>query len=141
MPTKKMQAKKSSPTPLQVAFADTLIECRAEPGTIRAFLRSQLVRLLEKLVGGRCTYAGDSVNIDTSGLNIFSEYLGDVRIDDLFKILSNMGVHATSLEEICATVKSAFTVSGEFECELNDDPNRDLKPRKKFIRLVLEPNE
>jgi hypothetical protein len=141
MPTKKRQAKKSSPTPLQVAFADTLIECRAEPGTIRAFSRSQLVRLLDKLVGGRCTYDGDCVNIDTSGLNIFSEYLGDVCIDSVFENLSNVNVDPDTLDEIREAVKSAFTVSAEFECELDDLRIKDLKPRKKFIRLVLEPKE
>jgi hypothetical protein len=141
MPTKKRQTKKTFPTPLQVAVADTLIECRAGPGTIRAFSRSQLVRLLDKLVGGRCTYDGDCVNIDTSGLNIFSEYLGDVCIDILFENLSDVNASANSLDEIREAVKSRFTVSAEFDCVLADCSDKDLKPRKKFVRVVLEPKE
>lgn len=141
MPAEKSQTKSKCPTPLQMAVADALIECRAGPGTIRAFSRSQLVLLLDKLVGGRCTYEGDCVNIDTSGLNIFAENFGDICIESVFENLSNVRVDARGLCEIREAVKSAFTVSAEFECELNDDPKKDLKPRKKFVRLVLEPKE
>jgi len=143
MPIEKSRTKwtRPRPTPLQVAVADALIECRAGPGTIRAFSRSQLVLLLDRLIGGRCTYEGDCVNINTSGLNIFAECLGDICIDSVFENMSNVRVDASSLDKIREAAKSAFTVAAEFECELNEDPSKDLKPRKKFVRLVLEPKE
>ncbi len=109
-------------TPLQIAITNTLAECGASPETIRAFLRSKLAQGLAEN------------NIDQ---NVFPEYLGDIHIDKIFNNLSNINRYVNSMNDIRAAVKSKFSVDAEFV----NDPNDPLNPRKRFVRLVLEPTE